>query len=389
MLSDLPPVETIEPEPSKPEPSKPEHEIYRPQPFIYDTTNKYYLFFDIFYKNGIIYFIAPIYKQHEPNHHNVILRINNKVISKYRLHRKECYEAIQVFMYKYSQPLHTNNKDTNEDKANEDKTNEDKTNEDMTNEDMTNKILVSVSYKNLTKTFLLPHIQTQKKEGKELVLTTLFKDDYKIIPLFHNYYKKQGVEHFYLYFNGPVTNTIREIVQPYNDVTLIEWDFRYWNVKNPTCYFTHHAQMGQLHHALYYYGKQLNKFMIFCDLDEYFHMKHCRTLMELVKTYNNRDVFIFLNCWAKTENNQIPMDGLPNKLIISNPYPYKKRSKCIYKTSEINLIGIHHPYLYSKAKHLVKMVTGNIFFHFYNWTNSIRKSKNIKYKFHRVIHRLH
>ena len=233
----------------------------------------------------------------------------------------------------------------------------------------------------------MSHIQPEKQDKKQLVLTTLFKDDYKIIPLFHKYYKKHGVEHFYLYFNGPVTNTIREIVQPYDDVTLIEWDFRYWNIKNPTCVFTHHAQMGQLHHALYYYGKQVNKFMIFCDLDEYFHMKYHRTLSELVKTYKDRDVFIFLNCWAKTENGQIPINGLPNKIIVSEPYPYKKRSKCIYKTNTIDLIGIHYPYLYSKPRRMVKIITGNIFFHFYNWTDSIRKSKNIKYKFHKVIHR--
>ncbi len=40
--------------------------------------------------------------------------------------------------------------------------------------------------------------ETKDKNKKFLALTTLFKDDYNLIPIFYNYYKKQGVDHFYL-----------------------------------------------------------------------------------------------------------------------------------------------------------------------------------------------
>jgi hypothetical protein len=38
--------------------------------------------------------------------------------------------------------------------------------------------------------------------------TTLFKDDFKLIHVFYNYYLKQGIEHFYLYYNGKLTDLI-------------------------------------------------------------------------------------------------------------------------------------------------------------------------------------
>ena len=38
---------------------------------------------------------------------------------------------------------------------------------------------------------------------------------------------------------------------------------------NIDCKYRHHAQLGQIHHAIYYYGKDICDYMIFCDLDEY------------------------------------------------------------------------------------------------------------------------
>ena len=54
--------------------------------------------------------------------------------------------------------------------------------------------------------------------------------------------------------------------------------------------FKHHAQPGQMHHALYKYGKNNYNYMIFCDLDEYIFIPN-KTIKEYIfenKHYNKK-----------------------------------------------------------------------------------------------------
>ncbi len=69
-----------------------------------------------------------------------------------------------------------------------------------------------------------------------------------------------------MYYNGKITD---EIMKYYNkkDITLIEWDYIYWN--DNSLEYGHHAQLGQIHDAIYRYGKDNSEYIIFCDLDEY------------------------------------------------------------------------------------------------------------------------
>jgi hypothetical protein len=92
---------------------------------------------------------------------------------------------------------------------------------------ITDNDLLSVSYNNISKTIKPEFVNFTLKHN--LVLTTLFKDDYKLFTLFYEYYKKQGVEHFYMYYNGIVTEDIKRLFN-YEDVKLISWDFIYWNI---------------------------------------------------------------------------------------------------------------------------------------------------------------
>ena len=84
-----------------------------------------------------------------------------------------------------------------------------------------------------------------------LTITTCFKDDYELFPMWYDYYTKQGVEFFYMYYNGKITDEIKELFDKPN-VILHEWDFNYWS---PYAHRLHYAQMGQLQHALHKYGK--------------------------------------------------------------------------------------------------------------------------------------
>ena len=77
---------------------------------------------------------------------------------------------------------------------------------------------ILVKYKQFSKNFILKNIISKKKY--KLTLTTLFKTDFNLINIFYDYYKKQGVEHFYLYYNGQITDNLKKLCDR-NDITLI------------------------------------------------------------------------------------------------------------------------------------------------------------------------
>jgi len=340
---------------------------YKPKPFFLSSLKL--LFFDIFYKNNKIYLIMPIYNTPALPEH-ITLTVNNKVLHITESHIKDSNEPILVYIYEYITPPNT---------------------------------VIKVDIKlinNMTNTYVLTHIYTQPRTrtNKFLALTTLFKDDYYLFPLFYNYYKEQGVDHFYMYYNGIVTPEISKLFNKL-DVTLVEWNFHYWNPRGVK--YPHHAQMGQMHHALYKYGKDIYDYMIFCDLDEYLHIPKnkfidctapnillsphdygANTLKQFIINNPDIDIFGFCNYWANTVENNIPnRPYLPKKILaVSEPCEYKERSKNIYKVSFINTIGVHQvgDELYNSPNVLsiVKSITDLNMYHFYKWSSKKRVIEN-------------
>jgi hypothetical protein len=221
---------------------------------------------------------------------------------------------------------------------------------------------ITVHYGGIAKDYTIPHLQSETKVT--LALSTLFKDDYALINVFYQYYWNQGVTHFYMYYNGRLSD---DVLSKYNlpGVTLIEWDFPYWN---RDCRFRHHAQMGQMHHALYKYGKDMNEYMILCDLDEYCHVPNS-SLVDYFGRHPTVDVFGFKNCWADTHDQAIP-DAMPSTFQCSNIIqPFGVRSKCAYKTKAIKTVGIHRP---NDFWYVPSILHENIMFHFYRWSGKKR-----------------
>jgi hypothetical protein len=332
---------------------------YKPQYFA--ISNLKLLFFDIFYKNNKIYMIMPIYN--EPAFPGYItITINNQILKLTDSHVKDSNEPILVFIYEYISPPNS---------------------------------VIKVNIKlvnNMIKSYDLHHIHTNMNHNIHpnnfLALTTLFKNDYYLFPLFYNYYKEQGVQHFYMYYNGIVTPEISNIFNK-PDVTLVEWNFHYWNPRGVK--YPHHAQMGQMHHALYKYGKDIYDYMIFCDLDEYLHIPKNKfietttpnitqysnnTLQQFIKNKPEIDIFGFCNFWANTIDDSIPSTPyLPKKfLAVSEPVEYLERSKNIYKVSSINTIGIHQ-IGYNFYSTLSGILDLNMY-HFYKWSSKNRVIDN-------------
>jgi hypothetical protein len=302
-----------------------------------------YLFFDIFFKNNTIYIILPIINEPvKVDTINIQVEETKLTISKQII--KNSYEPTLIYMYNYvSDASH---------------------------------IKVSIQYENYYKTFTLENIKTTPTQ--KLTVTTLFKDDYELFPIFYNYYKKQGVSHFYMYYNGKMNTHIQKVFNDYyDDVTLIEWDYRYWLDGYK---FAHHAQLGQIHHAIYRYGKDVCDYMIFCDFDEYLHVEN-NTLQNLVINNSTIDTFGFNNRWSKTLDGTIPYI-FPNTFYTSNPDNYLTQSKNIHKMNSIEFIHIHYGSNYNNYNKFM----GNFeLFHFFNWSV---KSRNIDYKYFTIINLL-
>ena len=295
---------------------------------LYDTT---YLFFDIFCRNYELIIISPIVNKLELN--KIKFNYNKPINLKTVLYTEWMIVSVYDIM---AYPNHDIN--------------------------------ISVTFNNNTKNYILQHLVFEKKYL--LAQTTLFKDDHYLLRKFVNYYTKQGVEHFYLYYNSST-----ELEFKNENVTMINWDYTYY-YNNKQCFG--HAQAGHLNHSLYKYGIPLTQYIVYNDLDEYMITNKNVSIKDIVIKYPNVDTFMFANIWADTIENPIDMGNyykdigddldLPDKFYINtNTNPLGQHSKCIHKTSSIYLIqNIHMGEYYNNSK---LVYSKNLFmFHFLRWS---------------------
>ena len=86
-------------------------------------------------------------------------------------------------------------------------------------------------------------------------------------------------------------------------IFFIEWNYPYFIAENAP--FIALAQGAQLCHSLYKYGIPETDYMIYNDLDEYFHIEK-NTIINVINQTKDVDTFMFLNIWADTID--IPTD---------------------------------------------------------------------------------
>lgn len=167
----------------------------------------------------------------------------------------------------------------------------------------------------------------------KIAVATLFKGDYERIHNFIKYYRNQGVDDFYFYYNGgDFPLNCNHKLPTGSGIYYRNWNFTYWN-KN--CAWRHAAQTGflttiRLMHMPDY------KWLAFIDLDEYlFHKEYVKLRDYLNKVDTNVDVVQIRNHWAKKEE---------RKIIYSKASSgWNQRTKCIYRGTYKDLCGIHVP----------------------------------------------
>ena len=290
--------------------------------------NKNVLFFNIFIKNNKLYLITPLNKNNKINKSTIKIIHNSDELICLEQITKAQYEPTQILIYNFQKPK--------------------------------NEIYeIEVLFDKNSKKFNLKHIETKK--NKKLALTTLFQTDYKLNTIFYDYYKNQGIEHFYMYYNGKITDEIRKYYEK-EDITLIEWDYIYWNTD--AAHSKHYAQLGQMHDAIYRFGKDQYEYMLFCDLDEYLYLGKNKKLINLVSD-TTVDTYGFRNLWANTKNYKVP-EKFPKEFHVAEyRQKYRIRSKCIHKMDNVVHIGIHFGTKFKSTK--INLKDDFFMFHFHSW----------------------
>lgn len=236
------------------------------------------------------------------------------------------------------------------------------------------KMKIIVKYMKFRKQFIL-----YKPDYKKYYLTmsTLFKDDEFLLKSWIMHYKKIGVEHFYLYYNGKITD---KLLKYFDNIdrklfTLIEWNYTYWVGPN-----IHLAQITEVNNSIYKY-RYNSKYIAFFDLDEYI---VCKNLKNILKKYNSNNVasIIFNNSWADIKNfnfNRLKLNynNFKNYKIIRDNIFEKAQTKHIINPLNIKNNGIHVVRNMNNKK-FTSYKTNYYFLHFYKFSLKNRKDNKIK-----------
>lgn len=302
------------------------------------------LYFDVFIKDNLLCVVKPLYYKPTPRLENWVIRVNgetvklieNKISLNWRT-ETENGEPSWITKYEINKVL-----DINE---------------------------ISIKMKNIHEIFQLrPHVQKKKL----LSVATLFKYDIEEYKRWYTYYNNQGVDNFYVYYNGVLNDKQIKILERGN-VTLINWDFRYVNFpllqKPPEgshYRYGHHAQPAQINHAFHLFR---DDYMLFCDFDEFLEWPH-GTLRDMILDHPDVDVFGFRNCWAKKAwfwDNEIYHD---------DPLEYPIRAKNIYKVENYkNAVKIHSPSI--TKGYNIKSDLNMYHFHKTNASKRLFENKNV------------
>jgi hypothetical protein len=138
-----------------------------------------------------------------------------------------------------------------------------------------------------------------EKKYDLVIMTTFYEETDEELQNFFDYYRKQGVEHFYMYYNGSLYD--RGLLPYGDDISYHEWDFQYWYYKDGVDRKYHHAQIP----AMVSFHK---KFLPYCgaalmiDTDEFLRVESGESLESYVKRHEHLGRNLFSNHhWASVD----------------------------------------------------------------------------------------
>ena len=125
-----------------------------------------------------------------------------------------------------------------------------------------------------------------------------------------------------------------------------------------------------MHHSLYLFGKEKHKYMLFNDLDEFIDLKN----NSFKKLINNYDVFGFRCILSESHTQNLIPNKFPDKFNIAKEEKFPVKSKWLYNTNIVDVLGIHRGTIYNIEKPIIN--TDFYFYHFYNWSNTDKRKKH-------------
>lgn len=188
----------------------------------------------------------------------------------------------------------------------------------------------------ITKT-LKPEVIDGRNRVHKMAVATLFKyESPEDIQRFVSYYRKEGADQFYFYYNGA---QLPEGLPKSGDINYKIWNFPYWNETT----YGHNAQMTFLtSYRLRYF--EANEWNVMIDMDEYIFSKiPNKTILEYLNS-SNWHLIRIQSHWAKVSED--------NASVNINKMPTPRYNKYIYRHFFKPLFGIHSPKMFSNQEYL-------------------------------------
>ena len=321
---------------------------------------EFYLFFDIFISNNTIMFVSMWYPTYNINLKNVKLCFNDKeyIVNKI-IHHPMIYKGHEnkyICSYEY-----------------------DDLKEYIS---INNEITFTIKYENenLEKSFTLiqnPHPHREK------VLVTEFKKDWFLLKSWISYYKNLGIDYFILYYNDILDVNLKNYVEQFDNILLIEWTYPYI-MKDNGLDKKHYRMLRQqlcsqtaaLNICLYKYGPEIDLFFN-NDLDEFLSKDTFDTIIDK----KNKDIVYFSNkCkWAHLKDYKTPTKDDDYNFIFNNSgkdivCPEDKYLKGIvnieYAPKFVKYINCHE---INSSFYNGKAIISGFFYHFLNFTDGLRR----------------
>lgn len=175
------------------------------------------------------------------------------------------------------------------------------------------------------------HITAERVDDSRgvMAVATLFKNDSHKIETFCDWYRKQGVQKFFLYYNGA---SLPNDIYKADDIEYRCWNFSYWN--DCECDWRHNAQVTFLTAMVLRNLPRYDWFGLM-DLDELIYHPRYKLIDYFSSVPNECQTIMVRNHWAKKidvgfEYTQEPMG-------------WSARTKCFYRGTYSDLVGVHNP----------------------------------------------
>lgn len=293
-----------------------------------------YLFSDLVIRDSTLYCVSTYYNDYKVNFAKVDMKVNGKKLTSFKESGYDEPEPCRIIMY---------------------------TVEPATSYD----IEVSFLHRNMKYTIL-----PEKSKSWTFIACTLFKYDYYNIEGYYHYYKKQGVEKFFLYYNGLLSEMKGKLFTA-PEIEYYEWPFCYFDTQpskdiryhgngyykmmNVKPNHGHHAQLMFLNTVRIKYFPY-TEYLLLNDLDEYIYNPD-RTILEQVKMISKPCV-AFANKWSAIKEETKDAYVLNVSTVMHDMYCRSKehstkncekkcdgydRAKCVYHKSYTGFFGVHHP----------------------------------------------